>query len=45
MITNENNPGVIDYQDAVLGPICYDLASILRDCYIAWPESSCKWLG
>ena len=39
MITNENNPGVIDYQDAVLGPICYDLASILRDCYIAWPES------
>lgn len=40
MITSENNPGVIDYQDAVLGPICYDLASILRDCYIVWPESS-----
>ena len=38
MITPEDNPGVIDYQDAVLGPICYDLASILRDCYIAWPE-------
>lgn len=38
MVTNKNNPGVIDYQDAVLGPICYDLASILRDCYIAWPE-------
>ena len=42
MITSENNPGVIDYQDAVLGPICYDLASILRDCYIVWPESSVK---
>ena len=39
MITEKSNPGVIDYQDAVLGPICYDLASILRDCYIAWPES------
>jgi len=38
MITEKDNPGVIDYQDAVLGPICYDLASILRDCYIAWPE-------
>lgn len=38
MVTDKNNPGVIDYQDAVLGPICYDLASILRDCYIAWPE-------
>ncbi|MGB1310330.1 MAG: aminoglycoside phosphotransferase family protein [Leucothrix sp.] len=38
MITNENNPGVIDYQDAVLGPVAYDLVSLLRDCYIAWPE-------
>ena len=45
MITSENNPGVIDYQDAVLGPICYDLASILRDCYIVWPESSVnRWV-
>lgn len=38
MVTGENNPGVIDYQDAVLGPVCYDLVSLLRDCYIAWPE-------
>lgn len=38
MITSQRNPGVIDYQDAVLGPITYDLASILRDCYIAWSE-------
>ncbi len=30
-------PGIIDYQDAVLGPITYDLVSLLRDCYIAWP--------
>jgi len=30
--------GIIDFQDAVFGPITYDLASILRDAYIAWPE-------
>lgn len=30
--------GIIDYQDAVLGPITYDLVSLLRDCYIAWPK-------
>lgn len=33
------NPGVLDFQDAVCGPITYDLVSLLRDCYIAWPES------
>jgi len=31
-------PGIIDYQDAVLGPITYDLVSLLRDCYITWPD-------
>jgi aminoglycoside/choline kinase family phosphotransferase len=31
------NPGVLDFQDAVFGPITYDLVSLLRDCYIAWP--------
>jgi aminoglycoside/choline kinase family phosphotransferase len=30
------NPGVIDFQDAVLGPLVYDVVSLLRDCYIAW---------
>lgn len=30
------NPGVIDFQDAVIGPITYDLVSLLRDCYIEW---------
>jgi len=38
MVTEQQNPGVIDYQDAVLGPVTYDLVSLLRDCYIAWPE-------
>jgi N-acetylmuramate 1-kinase len=31
------NPGVLDFQDAVVGPITYDLVSLLRDCYIEWP--------
>ena len=44
MITAANNPGIIDYQDAVLGPITYDLVSLLRDCYISWPaERVKKW--
>jgi len=38
MITEENNPGVLDFQDAVVGPVTYDLVSLLRDCYIVWPQ-------
>ena len=30
------NPGIIDFQDAVRGPVTYDLVSLLRDCYIEW---------
>jgi aminoglycoside/choline kinase family phosphotransferase len=33
----ENNPGIIDYQDAVSGPMTYDWVSLLKDCYIRWP--------
>ncbi len=32
------NPGVLDFQDAVYGPITYDLVSLLRDAYISWDE-------
>ncbi len=39
MHVTTNNPGVIDFQDAVIGPITYDAVSLLRDCYISWPES------
>ena len=43
--TAPNNPGIIDYQDAVLGPITYDLVSLLRDCYIRWPNEDIeKWV-
>ena len=34
-----NTPGVLDFQDAVYGPITYDLASLYRDAYINWPEA------
>jgi N-acetylmuramate 1-kinase len=45
MITDENNPGVIDYQDAMIGPITYDLVSIFKDCYIEWPRDKVEhWL-
>ena len=39
MHTQDGNPGVIDFQDALRGPIGYDLASLLKDCYIAWPRA------
>jgi len=38
MFLDQGNPGVIDFQDAVFGPVSYDLASLLRDAYIQWDE-------
>jgi aminoglycoside/choline kinase family phosphotransferase len=38
LVTPERNPGIIDFQDAVRGAVTYDLVSLLRDCYIEWPE-------
>ena len=38
MHLDDHNPGVIDFQDAVDGPITYDLVSLLRDVYVRWPE-------
>lgn len=41
----DRNPGVIDFQDAVIGPVSYDLVSLLKDCYIAWPRQQLlEWL-
>ena len=39
MILSDDSIGVIDFQDAVIGPITYDLVSLLRDCYQSWPAS------
>ena len=45
MVLDENNPGIIDYQDAVYGPISYDLVSLIKDCYIQWPEEKIiRWV-
>ncbi len=39
-------PGVLDYQDAVAGPLSYDLVSLLKDCYVAWPRRDvARWRG
>ena len=41
----DNKPGVIDFQDAVYGPISYDLVSLLKDAYIEWDEEEAlDWL-
>jgi N-acetylmuramate 1-kinase len=46
MIVGDRNPGVIDFQDALRGPIGYDLVSLLKDCYISWPrERVVQWVN
>jgi len=45
MLLEEGELGVIDFQDAVLGPITYDPVSLLKDCYIRWPRAQqLAWL-
>jgi aminoglycoside/choline kinase family phosphotransferase len=38
LMVAEPNPGILDFQDAVIGPISYDVASLFRDAFISWPE-------
>lgn len=45
MKIEQGNPGIIDFQDAVHGPITYDLVSLLRDCYIDWPIAQVEQLA
>ncbi|MEA3149507.1 MAG: N-acetylmuramate 1-kinase [Gammaproteobacteria bacterium] len=37
LVCEDANPGILDFQDAVYGPVTYDAVSLLKDCYIAWP--------
>ena len=39
MIIDQGKLGIIDFQDAMLGAITYDLVSLLKDCYVRWPEN------
>ena len=38
MVIPENNPGILDFQDAVIGAVTYDLVSLFKDAYIRWDE-------
>ncbi len=38
LMLSEPNPGILDFQDAVYGPVSYDVASLVRDAYISWEE-------
>ncbi|HTY02633.1 MAG TPA: phosphotransferase [Rhodocyclaceae bacterium] len=45
LMVTEPNPGIVDFQDAVFGPISYDLVSLFKDAYIEWPEErTLDWL-
>ncbi len=44
MVLPEDQVGILDFQDAFIGPVTYDLVSLLRDCYIAWPDVFVKKL-
>ncbi|EKD73903.1 MAG: hypothetical protein ACD_45C00151G0007 [uncultured bacterium] len=45
MILPDDKVGILDFQDAFIGPITYDVVSLLRDCYIAWPEKKAvEWV-
>ncbi len=46
LVCERNNPGILDFQDAVYGPVTYDAVSLLKDCYIAWPAARVRgWLA
>jgi aminoglycoside/choline kinase family phosphotransferase len=42
MVTADNNPGILDFQDAVEGPLTYDIVSLLKDCYVRWPAEQVR---
>ena len=45
MVLPEGGPGIIDFQDALAGPVAYDPVSLLKDCYIRWPRAQVEsWL-
>jgi N-acetylmuramate 1-kinase len=46
MVVADRNPGILDFQDALRGPIGYDLVSLLKDCYISWSRDQVvRWVG
>lgn len=46
MLMTDHEMGVIDFQDAMQGPVTYDLVSLLKDCYVSWPrEKVLEWVA
>lgn len=46
MLLPDKQIGILDFQDAFIGPLTYDAASLLRDCYIDWPvEQAAEWIN
>ncbi len=42
LATSAPTPGILDFQDAVSGPVTYDLVSLLKDCYVSWPQEQVR---
>ncbi|TBU92199.1 aminoglycoside phosphotransferase family protein [Stutzerimonas kirkiae] len=46
LMLSEPNPGVLDFQDAVIGPVTYDITSLFKDAFVSWPEERVHdWLA
>ncbi|OHC26961.1 MAG: aminoglycoside phosphotransferase [Pseudomonadales bacterium RIFCSPHIGHO2_02_FULL_60_43] len=46
LMLSEPNPGVLDFQDAVYGPVTYDVTCLFKDAFLSWPEARVSsWLG
>lgn len=45
LMRSEPNPGVLDFQDAVYGPVTYDVVCLFKDAFLSWPETSvARWI-
>ena len=45
LMLSEPNPGVLDFQDAVYGPVTYDVTCLFKDAFLSWPEERVRgWL-
>ncbi len=44
LLLEDGTLGLVDFQDIHIGPVCYDLVSLLRDCYLRWPEQEVETL-
>jgi aminoglycoside/choline kinase family phosphotransferase len=43
LMPSQPNPGVLDFQDAVRGPLAYDVISLFKDAFLSWPPERVEW--